>query len=545
MDLSVVIASHNRRGLLRRCIEALRRQTQDPRSFEVIVANDGSTDGTAEMLERLHTPFRLRALRLEKVGQSVARNAGIRASRGTVCLLLGDDVVAAPELIAEHLAAHMENERILGIGRLTQPPPTGRDRYAHAFAKAWNRRYEGLADKLPSWTACDGGNLSVPRAALIEGGGFSTELAATSGTPDIELAFRLHQKGYLPKYLPLAHGVLNDQKRRGRLLADSRRQGAGHIELAQRHPTMTPQLLGWFGATTPREIVLRRVLLALRTPPVALAVMGRLIPGRNRQEVWFDFVSRFAYWRGVRRNMSRGPWVQITGGTPVLLYHAFGLTDESDRFVVTKRAFARQMWVLKRLRYRVIAFDELARTLREAQLPPRRAVVITIDDGYMDNIEIAHPILRRHRFPWTVFLVSEQLGGKNDWTEHGPLSGRPLLSLDQISRLRADDVRFGAHTRTHCYLPDVPDDAVSEEIEGSRDDLELRLGTSVTTFAYPFGGYDDRAVAAVSRTGFVGAGTVDARLVRLDDDPLLIPRIEVKNSDSLVRFLFKLSFGGS
>ncbi|MEK6276817.1 MAG: glycosyltransferase [Actinomycetota bacterium] len=542
--MSVVIASHNRREPLRRCIEALRQQTQDPRSFEVIVADDGSTDGTAEMLERLDTPFRLRALRLEEVGPSAARNAAIQASRGTLCLLLGDDVVAEPELLAAHLAAHTDTERLLAIGRLTQEPPTGRYWYAHAFAQAWNRHYEGLADKRPRWTDCYGGNLSVARAALIEVGGFSAELPAASATLDIELAFRLHRKGYLPKYLPLAHGVRSDQKRRGRLLEDSRRQGAGHVELAQRHPTTMPQLLGWFGATTPREIVLRRVLLALRMPAAALAVMGRLVPGRNRQEVWFEFVSRYAYWRGVRRSMSRGRWLQVTRGVPVLMYHAFSEADESDRFVVTRRAFARQMRVLRGLRYRVIAFDDLVRTLREGQLPPRRAAVITIDDGYVDNFEIAHPILRRHGFPWTIFLVSERLGGRNDWTDDGTLSGRPLLSLDQISRLRTNDVRLGAHTRTHCYLPEVADDVVSQEIEGSREDLELRLGIPVPTFAYPFGGYDDRAVSAVSQTGFTGACTTEPRLVRLDDDPLVIPRIEVKNSDSLLRFLLKLSFGG-
>ena len=65
-QLSVLIASHNRRELLRRCLDSLARQTQDPATFAVIVADDGSTDGTADMVASFEAPFRLSLLRLEK-----------------------------------------------------------------------------------------------------------------------------------------------------------------------------------------------------------------------------------------------------------------------------------------------------------------------------------------------------------------------------------------------------------------------------------------------------------------------------------------------
>jgi peptidoglycan/xylan/chitin deacetylase (PgdA/CDA1 family) len=543
MQMSVLIASHNRRELLRTCIEALGRQTQDPDSFEVIVADDGSTDGTEEMLAGLDTPFRLRALRLEEVGPSDARNAAIAACGGRVCLLLGDEVVAVPELLAEHLAAHAEDRRVLALGRVTREPTAARGLYARALAEAWNRRGDELTGRAADWVDCHGGNLSVAREGLIEAGGFSTELPAADGSEEIELAYRLRQMGYRPKHLPLAHGVRSDQRRGGALLSDARRRGAADVEISRRHPPTMPDLLAWFGATTAREIVLRRLLLALRAPGPALAAVGRLVPGRGRRRIWFGFVSRLEYWRGVRGAVSREGWLRLTHGVPVLMYHAFSDADELDRYVVTKNAFARQMRLLKALRYRVIAFEELARTLREGGLPPRRAVAITADDGYRDNLQVAHPILRRHGFAWTVFIVSERLGGANDWTDEGALSGRPLLSLDEISQLQADAVGVGAHTRSHCYLPDTPDEAMAPEIEGSREDLEQRLAASVPTFAYPFGGKDARAVAAVERAGFAGAGTTEPRLVRLDEDPLLIPRIEVRNSDSLLRFLLKLYFG--
>src|SRR6266550_3444939 len=98
-SLSVIVASRNRRDLLRRCLDSLCRQTCDPASYEVIVADDGSTDGTAETVERLRTPFALRLLRLEQAGQAAAQNAAIEASEGEICLILDDDVIASPELV--------------------------------------------------------------------------------------------------------------------------------------------------------------------------------------------------------------------------------------------------------------------------------------------------------------------------------------------------------------------------------------------------------------------------------------------------------------
>ena len=75
---------------------------------------------------------------------------------------------------------------------------------------------------------------------------------------------------------------------------------------------MEPKLLGWFGEGGSREVALRRLLIALRASPVTLAALGPLIPGRGRQGRWFDFVSRFAFWRAARRSMSRAEWTRIT-----------------------------------------------------------------------------------------------------------------------------------------------------------------------------------------------------------------------------------------
>ncbi len=541
IEISVIIATHNRRELLGRCLAALDQQTLAPESFEVIVADDGSEDGTAAMVEERSNRFAVRLLRLAKGGQPAAQNAAIEAAEGRLCLFLDDDCIPAPDCLTGHVEAHAGEQRLIGIGNLTQQAPTAKDWYARTFAQAWNDHYGRLADKQPSWTDCYGGNLSVRRDALQEVGGFSVDLGVEE---DADLAFRLDRAGCRPVFVAAAHAVHDDQKLRGRLLEDSRRQGAGHVKLAARYPEALPKLLGWFSEPTPRDVALRRLCLALRVPPRLLAALGRLLPNEGGRLLWFYFVSRYAFWRGVRRSVKRECWLRLTRRVPVLMYHSFDPGETGDRYVLSRRSFARQMRLLALLRCEAISFEQLAEAMRSGAPPPRRAVVITIDDGYRDNLEIAAPILRKHRFGATVFLVSDRIGGRNDWDDEGVVVGRPLLDLAEIEQLRGAGIELGAHTRNHRPLPELGDADVSEEIAGSRSQLEQLLGIPIKTFAYPYGRRDERAVAAVAAAGYEAACSTHPVPARLDDDRFQVPRIEVRASDSLRRFLVKLCRGG-
>jgi glycosyltransferase involved in cell wall biosynthesis len=307
-ELSVIVASHNRRDLLRRCLDSLRGQDADPASFEVLVADDGSGDGTAAMVEAFEAPFALRLLQLEQGGKSAALNQAIGAADGAVCLFLDDDIVASPELVAEHLAAHRREPLTLGIGAITQQPIEADDWYARSFAQGWNEHYEEKPQQRIGWIDCYGANFSAPRATLLEVGDFKDIATAE----DIEMGFRLEGAGCIPTFLPRAHGIHDDQKNGRRMLADQRRQGRVHVELAERYPAMRAELLPWGETVVPHELALRRALIALRVPPRALASLGRLLPGQGRKMLWLHLVRRFAFWRSVRASVSRREWRSLT-----------------------------------------------------------------------------------------------------------------------------------------------------------------------------------------------------------------------------------------
>jgi glycosyltransferase involved in cell wall biosynthesis len=309
IELSVLIASHNRKELLQRCLDSLAAQTQ-PASFEVIVADDGSDDGTAEMVDGLQMPYRLRALRLAKGGKSATLNAAIDTAAGDVCVFLDDDVIASPELVAAYLEAHRD-ESLLGVGAIVQRPPDARDWYAQAFAKAWGEHSEELARRPARWTDCYGANFSAPRSALLGIGGFTEGLKIAE---DFDVALRLCRAGCVPKYVPRAEVVHDDQKRCGRMLADAYGQGIVHVELAERFPETRDDLLDWHSGAGPNELAVRRLCVALHVPPRALAWLGRFVPGEGRKMIWLHFVRRVAFWGGVRRRAGRAEWARLTSG---------------------------------------------------------------------------------------------------------------------------------------------------------------------------------------------------------------------------------------
>ena len=197
--LSVVIPTYNRALVLARCLEAL--AAQDPPADEVVVVDDGSSDGTPDVL-REHAW--VHAIRQANGGRAAAKNTGVEAARGDVVLFLDDDVIATPGLVHLHAEHHRNrpdpHEALLG--HVTWAPEIEVTRHMHWLEHGGPLfAYDEIEDRedVP-WTMLYTANVSLKREFLEP---FDTGLPIFE---DSELAYRLKKRGLILRYDPEALG---------------------------------------------------------------------------------------------------------------------------------------------------------------------------------------------------------------------------------------------------------------------------------------------------------------------------------------------------
>ena len=145
----------------------------------------------------------------------------------------------------------------------------------------------------------------------------------------------------------------------------------------------------------------------------------------------------------------------------------------------------------------------------------------------------------------TAVITSIRYGYSNDvaTTTHIIQIYDMMLSWDQLNQLASAGVEIGAHTRTHPMLVESSDDQLSQEVRGSKEDIEQRLGRSPDTFAFPFGEYNAKVLGVVSETGYEAACTVKPGMNTPGIEAMELRRIEIFGTDNAWRFKLKVRFG--
>jgi len=220
---------------------------------------------------------------------------------------------------------------------------------------------------------------------------------------------------------------------------------------------------------------------------------------------------------------------------PILTYHQVDVAPASGTpfrgLTVTPGAFARQMAMLAMLGWRGLSMTALEPYLRGEKRG--RVVGITLDDGYVNNLTYALPVLRRHGFSATCYMVSGQLGGANVWDAPSGIPAKPLMNREQLRAWVAGGQEIGAHTRHHVDLRAADAATARDEIAGCRAELEALVDAPVRHFCYPYGYFGSEHVALVQETGYITATTTQRSRVLATDSLLQLPRAPVLGTTSL------------
>lgn len=238
----------------------------------------------------------------------------------------------------------------------------------------------------------------------------------------------------------------------------------------------------------------------------------------------------------------------------ILMYHSVGHIpqeqwDHYDNVPVPR--FEQQMQYLKR-RYKVISLSDMVRFHEHHQRPDPRSVIISFDDGYMNQFLYAYPILKRLNLKAIFFVVTNYIGAPAPLyhlhvahNSHSEISDQLPLDWKAILEM-SKDMDIGSHSCSHRSIGALSDLEAAAELMESKAVLEQHLEKSVEHFSYPFGSeaYGDFTVKTTELLQKIGYKTGCTTVVGANQEPLslyTLKRIPVEASDSLFDLECKLS----
>jgi peptidoglycan/xylan/chitin deacetylase (PgdA/CDA1 family) len=216
------------------------------------------------------------------------------------------------------------------------------------------------------------------------------------------------------------------------------------------------------------------------------------------------------------------PVVDQTAQVLIFCYHRLVDKIRYPGTEITPAAFEAQMRELKDKGITVISMQDLLAWKRSEKNIPPRSAVITFDDGWKSQYEVAWPIMKKYGYPFTMFIYTEGVRG-------GTLGGGEAITWEQLADMRDNGVDIQAHTATHQDLREGHTVMVIEpggkrarkkltgaeyekwvqnEVVGCKELLEQRLGIKVNCFAVPFGNYNERVKELARNAGYEAMYTV-------------------------------------
>jgi len=215
------------------------------------------------------------------------------------------------------------------------------------------------------------------------------------------------------------------------------------------------------------------------------------------------------------------PVVDQTAQVIIFCYHRLVDKIRYPGTEITPAAFEAQMKALKDRGITVIPMQDLLAWKRGEKNIPPRAAVVTFDDGWKSQYEVAFPIMKKYGYPFTMFIYTEGVRG-------GALGGGEAITWEQLADMRDNGVDIEAHSATHQDLREGHnimlisggkrtrtkltgpqyEQWMQNEVVGSKQLLEQRLGIKVNCFAVPFGNYNEHVKDIARGAGYEAMFTV-------------------------------------
>lgn len=216
---------------------------------------------------------------------------------------------------------------------------------------------------------------------------------------------------------------------------------------------------------------------------------------------------------------------------PVLLYHRIG--QEDNPYTITAEHFESNVKALSQEGYTTVSLNQVQQIIQHKSVVlPEKPLIITFDDGYLDNYLYAFPLLQKYSMVASFYIITGIIGQAD------------RLTIPQIREMQAAGMDFGSHTVTHRLLGTLSVDEVKTELAQSKVTLEQIVGGKVNFVAYPGGSYSSDTLQIAQEAGYM-AGWSTRLGVETFKHPFTLKRIPIFHHDqthSISYILLKKGF---
>ena len=224
---------------------------------------------------------------------------------------------------------------------------------------------------------------------------------------------------------------------------------------------------------------------------------------------------------------------------PILMYHYISVPPEDADVYrldlsVTPQRFREQMAWLKENGYQTITLYDLIYALNIGWPPlPEKPIILTFDDGYVDNYENAFPILREFGFVATFFILTDV----TDRNETG------YMTWDMLQEMHQAGMDIEVHGREHVEYINRDRDWLIFHLLGPAQTIEAKLGYQPRFIAYPSGRYDAAVIEVAREVGYWGAVTTIQGMHQTKAAPFELQRLRIRGTWDITTFAMVVSGG--
>jgi peptidoglycan/xylan/chitin deacetylase (PgdA/CDA1 family) len=210
---------------------------------------------------------------------------------------------------------------------------------------------------------------------------------------------------------------------------------------------------------------------------------------------------------------------------PVLMYHhiqpeSVAQSLGQTSLTVDNGIFDQQMAYLVANGYTPVFANELVNALLTHSQLPGKPIVVTMDDGYADNATYALPILQKYGIKANLMLATGLVGGNPD-----------MLTWDQVNQLKSSGlIYFTNHTWSHYAISNGLQSKIESEIDTAGQQIQDHTGQAVNVFTYPYGEFNDNAIATLQRKNYLGAFTEIPGQYQCDSFIMTMHRTRIGNA---------------